>query len=79
MTGSLADRLEISVKVVMRRADATCATGTKGTITLTATYDGAHHDKAVFALPGTACRDHDHTYTASSTADGSVLIPPTLP
>lgn len=75
--GSLANRLQMSVKV-SSSTDSKCATGTKGTITLIATYDGAHHDEAVFAFPA-ACRDHDHTYTASSTATGSVLIPPALP
>jgi hypothetical protein len=57
---ALANRMTLPVRV-SSSTDRHCAVGTRGTVTLVATYNGVHNDSVQFAFPR-ACRDHDHRY-----------------
>ncbi|HUB75503.1 MAG TPA: hypothetical protein VL977_00535 [Solirubrobacteraceae bacterium] len=52
------------MKIVVRvqsSTDSRCAVGTRGRVTLFASYNGVRSDSVQFTFPG-ACRDHDHLY-----------------
>ncbi len=51
--------------VVTGSDDASCATGTHGSVTLFASYYDVHVDSAVLRF-GAGCRAHDHTYRGAS-------------
>jgi len=61
--GLLGVRLVLPVRV-SASDDGTCATGTRGTVTLFASYFAIHRDSLSlhFAAP---CADHNHVYTGS--------------
>jgi hypothetical protein len=46
---------------VATSSDPACRIGTRGSVTLFSSYNGAHQDFATFTFPR-ACRDHDHGY-----------------
>lgn len=58
--GALSNQLQLHVRVTSS-TDPKCRVGTKGELTLIATYNGVHHDSVRFTFPG-ACRRHDHDY-----------------
>lgn len=49
---------------VSASSDPACATGTRGTVTLFASYHAVHSDSLQLRFVG-GCSDHDHTYTGS--------------
>lgn len=49
---------------VQSSTDPRCAVGTRGRVTLFASYNGVRSDSVQFSFPA-ACRDHDHLYHGS--------------
>jgi hypothetical protein len=69
--GFLANILQLHMKVTSS-TDSSCTVGTKGELTLIATYNSIHHDEVQLAW-GKTCADHDHVYTGPEV---TALIPP---
>jgi hypothetical protein len=62
--GYLGVGLVIGVRV-SATDDAACAKGTKGTVTMFASYYSVHRDLIVLRF-GAACADHDHSFTGTA-------------
>ncbi len=59
--GALSNQLRLHVRVTSS-TDPKCRVGTKGELTLIATYDGVRDDSVRLTFPA-ACRRHDHDYS----------------
>ncbi len=62
--GAVGNRMVLPVRVAST-TDARCRAGTRGTVTLFASYSGARDDVVQFSF-SRACRDHDHAYSGPS-------------
>jgi hypothetical protein len=63
--GVLSNQLRLHVRVTSS-TDPKCRVGTKGELTLIASYDSSvHHDSVQLSFPA-ACRRHDHNYSGRS-------------
>lgn len=60
MWGFPGNLMEITVRV-QSSTDPLCPVGSRGSVTLFASYNGVRSDSVQFMFPG-ACKDHDHVY-----------------
>lgn len=64
MWGYPGNLVKLDVKV-QNSTDPNCPVGTKGVVTIFASYNGVHQDSVQFAFPA-ACRTHRHLYHSQS-------------
>jgi hypothetical protein len=69
--GNLGNLMTVRVKV-KSSTDPKCKVGTRGTVSIYATYNGVHADTVQFSFPR-ACRRHRHSYSGPGVV---ALVPP---